>query len=242
MQEEQDPTGAKAFIVAFTGDDRFVSDYLVAEVLQRQPEVMRQFLRQRAILDRLTASLCDTVLGSENSQAMLERLDEGSVFLILLDRCPQWYRYHRLFAEALRTALTRSEQMQLQQRAARWFEAHGFMGQAIRHILACASTAGDWDDVQGRRGSVSGVGAPTVGLSPDRDRRTRVRRQQSRGVEPAVGATSLSIVSLFVSKRVQEGVLSWLLAVPLSYPSARLFSNLIDKIVLQMSLVERKYR
>jgi len=148
LQEEQDPTRAKAFIAAFTGDDRFVSDYLVAEVLQRQPEMMRQFLRQTAILDRLTASLCDTVLGSENSQAMLERLDEGNVFLIPLDRRRQWYRYHRLFAEALRTTLTRSEQMQLHQRAARWFENHGFTGQAIRHTLAYASTSGDWDDAE----------------------------------------------------------------------------------------------
>ncbi len=148
LQEDQDPTRARAFIAAFTGDDRFVSDYLVAEVLQRQPEVIRHFLRQTAILDRLTASLCDAVLGSENSQAMLERLEEGNVFLIPLDRRRQWYRYHRLFAEALRSTLTQDEQMRLHQRAARWFEAHGFTGQAIRHALAHASTSGDWDDAE----------------------------------------------------------------------------------------------
>ncbi|NOZ27804.1 MAG: AAA family ATPase [Chloroflexi bacterium] len=148
LQEDQDPTRARAFIAAFTGDDRFVSDYLVAEVLQRQPEVIHHFLRQTAILDRLTASLCDAVLGSENSQAMLERLEEGNVFLIPLDRRRQWYRYHRLFAEALRSTLTRDEQMRLHQRAARWFEAHGFTGQAIRHALAYASTSGDWDDAE----------------------------------------------------------------------------------------------
>lgn len=109
---------------------------------------MRHFLRQTAILDRLTAPLCDAVMGRENSQVMLERLEEANLFLIPLDRRREWYRYHRLFAEALRTTLTQDEQTHSHQQAARWFETHGFTSQAIRHALDYASASGDWDDAE----------------------------------------------------------------------------------------------
>ena len=96
---------AEAFVDAFAGDDRHVFDYLVAEVLQRQPEATRDFLRRTAILDRMTASLCNAVTGREDGHEMLDRL-EGSNLLISLDNRREWYRYHRLFAGALRATLS----------------------------------------------------------------------------------------------------------------------------------------
>jgi LuxR family maltose regulon positive regulatory protein len=155
----ESPGDVQAFIDAFTGDDRYVTDYLVAEVLQRQPEPIRHFLQQTAILDRLTAPLCDAVRfgatkapgaassgeppGREDSQAILEQLERANLFLIPLDHRHQWYRYHRLFAEVLRTALDPDEQAILHQRAARWFEDQGLLRQAIRHALAYAAACPD---------------------------------------------------------------------------------------------------
>ncbi|NOZ51350.1 MAG: hypothetical protein GXP37_15100 [Chloroflexi bacterium] len=140
---KEDPEDAEAFIAAFTGDDRYIVEYLVAEVLQRQPQATRDFLRQTAILDRLTASLCNAVTGREGSQMILDQLAGSNLFLIPLDRRREWYRYHRLFAEALRTTLTEEEQELLHRRAGRWYETHGFMSQAIQHALASVPVPGD---------------------------------------------------------------------------------------------------
>jgi LuxR family maltose regulon positive regulatory protein len=142
------PEGAKAFISAFSGDDRFVLDYLVGEVLQSQPEMTRRFLRQTAIVDRLTASLCDALTGGEDSQAVLEQLEATNLFVIPIDHRREWYRYHRLFAEALRTTLDLQEQMDLHQRAAHWYETHSYMNQAIKHALAYASLSDDLDEAE----------------------------------------------------------------------------------------------
>ena len=190
---QQDPGDTGKFIVSFTGDDRYVAGYLVAEVLQRQPEQIRDFLRQTAILDRLSAPLCDAVrlgegqtpstlerdavrLGSaqvadrsartatpaaedrgfEPSAAILRHLERANLFLIPLDHRQEWYRYHRLFAEALRATLDPTERSVLHGRAARWYEDQGLPRPAIRHALAQAAdasrTARDsveaWDDTQ----------------------------------------------------------------------------------------------
>jgi LuxR family maltose regulon positive regulatory protein len=152
---QENPDDTQAFIAAFTGDDRYVADYLVAEVLQRQPPEVRQFLRQTAILDRLTAPLCDAVRfdpgrteAGQNSQAILEQLARSNLFLLPLDHRHEWYRYHRLFAQVLRATLDPEEEMHLHQRAARWHEANGLISQAIHHALAHATASNEWDDVQ----------------------------------------------------------------------------------------------
>jgi len=145
---QKDPGEAEAFIATFTGDNRYITDYLGAEVLQRQPEATRDFLRQTAILDRLTGPLCDAVTGREDSQAVLEQLEGANLFLIPLDHRREWYRYHHLFAEFLRTTLDQEEQTLLHQRATRWYETHGFPSQAIQHALAYGSTSGDWEDAK----------------------------------------------------------------------------------------------
>ncbi len=136
MQGRSDAAG---FIQAFTGSHRFVLDYLVEEVLQRQPEDIHSFLLKTAILDRLSGSLCDAVTGREDGKGMLETLERGNLFIIPLDDQRQWYRYHPLFAEVLQARLLDEQPDQgfsLHQRASAWYEQHGSAADAIRHALA----------------------------------------------------------------------------------------------------------
>jgi LuxR family maltose regulon positive regulatory protein len=141
MQGHQDVPG---FIRAFTGDHRYILDYLVEEVLHRQPEEGRSFLLQTSILDRLHGSLCDAVSGQTGGSARLEALDRGNFFVVPLDDRRQWYRYHHLFAEVLQAQL-RAEQPDLvaglHQRASAWYEQHGSATDAIRHALAAQDFA-----------------------------------------------------------------------------------------------------
>ncbi len=120
----------------FDGGQRDIIDYLAAEVLRQQPAEVCSFLHQTAILDRFNASLCDAVTGREDSQAMLANLERANLFLIPLDDQRQWYRYHHLFADFLRAELAQAEQRKLHVRAGQWHEAHGFMPEAIKHMLA----------------------------------------------------------------------------------------------------------
>jgi ATP/maltotriose-dependent transcriptional regulator MalT len=132
------------FIAAFAGDDRYIVDYLVEEVLQRQPGGMRDFLLQTSILDRLSGPLCDAVTGRDDSRAMLERLERGNLFLVPLDSRRHWYRYHHLFADVLRAHLIEEYPDQpavLHQRASEWYEQTGSPADAIRHAFA----AGDFE-------------------------------------------------------------------------------------------------
>ena len=95
MQGRDDVAG---FIAGFAGDDRYIVDYLVEEVLQRQPDPVRTFLLQTSILARLSGPLCDAVTGQDGGKAMLEALDRRNLFLVPLDDRRRWYRYHHLFA------------------------------------------------------------------------------------------------------------------------------------------------
>ena len=128
-----------SFIQAFTGSHRFVLDYLVEEVLQRQPEGIHSFLLKTAILDKLCGSLCDAVTGREDGKGMLETLERGNLFIIPLDDQRQWYRYHPLFAEVLQARLIDQQPdhvFSLHQRASEWYEHNGSAADAIRHALA----------------------------------------------------------------------------------------------------------
>src|ERR1700694_130333 len=132
------------FIRAFTGDHRYILDYLVEEVLTRQPEPVRSFLLQTAILDRLSGSLCDAVTGQEKSNVRLEALEHGNFFVVALDDTRHWYRYHHLFAEVLSAHLLAEQPDQvatLHRRASEWYEQHGSAVDAIRHALAAADFA-----------------------------------------------------------------------------------------------------
>jgi LuxR family maltose regulon positive regulatory protein len=136
MQGHQDVAG---FIQAFAGEHRFIVDYLVEEVLQRQPDAVRSFLLQTAILERLSGPLCDAVTGQVGGSTRLEALQRGNFFLIPLDDKRTWYRYHHLFADVLRMHLRAEQPDQLallHRRASEWYEQHGSSGDAIQHALA----------------------------------------------------------------------------------------------------------
>ncbi|MFN8535443.1 MAG: LuxR C-terminal-related transcriptional regulator [Dehalococcoidia bacterium] len=130
---------AEDFIAGFSGDDRYVVDYLVEEVLQRQPERVRRFLLQTSILSRLSGPLCDTVTGESDGKAMLESLERANLFLVPLDGRRRWYRYHHLFADMLQTRLLDErpdDAPDLHRRASAWYERNGETTEAIRHALA----------------------------------------------------------------------------------------------------------
>lgn len=136
MQGRQAVSG---FVRAFAGDHRYIVDYLVAEVLQRQPEPVRRFLLQTSLLDRLNGPLCDAVTWQTESSVLLEALERGNFFLIPLDDKRHWYRYHHLFADVLRMYLTAEEPGQvavLHRRASEWYAQNGSASDAIRHALA----------------------------------------------------------------------------------------------------------
>lgn len=127
------------FVNRFAGDHRFIVDYLVEEVLQHQPESVRNFLLQTSILDRLSASLCAAITNQVENLTLLENLERGNLFVIPLDDERQWYRYHHLFADVLRAHLMKEQPDQipiLHQRASVWHENHNSSGDAIRHALA----------------------------------------------------------------------------------------------------------
>ncbi len=109
------------------------------EVLQRQPERVRSFLLQTAILERLSGSLCDAVTERDDGRGMLAALERGNLFVVPLDDQRQWYRYHHLFAEVLQARLMEEQPDRiatLHQRASVWYEQNDLPADAIRHALA----------------------------------------------------------------------------------------------------------
>ena len=136
MQGRDDVQG---FIKTFAGDDRYIVDYLVEEVLQRQPEHVQQFLLQTSVLDRLTGPLCDAVTGRDDSSDLLETLERGNLFVVPLDDKRQWYRYHHLFADVLRSHLMERQPgslSALRSRASAWYEEQGMPAEAIEQAMA----------------------------------------------------------------------------------------------------------
>jgi LuxR family maltose regulon positive regulatory protein len=126
------------FIAGFAGDDRYIVDYLIEEVLQRQPVRVRDFLLQTSILGRLTGSLCDAVTGQDGGKAMLDALDRGNLFLVPLDDSRRWYRYHHLFGDMLRVRLMDEQAGDvpgLHRRASEWYEQNGERSEAVCHAL-----------------------------------------------------------------------------------------------------------
>ena len=124
--------------LAVAGDDRYVTDYLYRETLAKMPEEQQRFLRRTAVLDRLSAPLCDAVLGTGDSQDVLRELEASDAFLVPLDRRREWFRYHALFREFLLGELRRVDPetiVELHLRAADWFEQHGSPAMAIEHLL-----------------------------------------------------------------------------------------------------------
>lgn len=128
-----------SFVHAFSGSNRFVLDYLVEEVLDRQPSEVREFLLATSVVDRLTAGLADALTGRSDGQSMLERLERDNVFVIPLDDERGWFRYHHLFADALRVRFLASSGdggAAHHGRACAWFSARGMLHEAVRHSIA----------------------------------------------------------------------------------------------------------
>lgn len=127
------------FVQAFAGNNRYILDYLVEEVLQRQPAQTRSFLLQTAILDKLTGALCDAVTGQAGGEKQLAALERGNFFVVPLDEKRRWYRYHHLFADVLAAHLLAEQPGQvktLHDRASVWYEQNHLPSEAIRHALA----------------------------------------------------------------------------------------------------------
>lgn len=128
-----------SFVKAFTGDDRYILDYLIEEVFRRQPEEVQTFLMHTSVVDRLSGSLCDALTGGSEGVTMLARLEQTNLFLFPLDNVREWYRYHHLFADLLRMRLQRRNPdtlLEMHRRASAWFEHNGLMEEAIQHALA----------------------------------------------------------------------------------------------------------
>jgi len=128
---------AREFIAAFTGSNRYIFDYLLEEVLQKQPLAIQEFLLKTSILDRLCAPLCDFILERNDSQPVLAKLEQDNLFLLPLDEERRWYRYHHLFAQLLQVRMERSGSgsKALHARASLWLEAQGLHTDALNHAL-----------------------------------------------------------------------------------------------------------
>lgn len=149
------------FIKGFSGKHHYILDYLTDEVLKRQPEFIQTFLLKTSILDQMCGSLCDAVVGEyekkegknsdkeesaaypissiSSNQQILEFLERANLFIIPLDNNREWYRYHHLFAELLRSRLREAclERIpEFHRRAALWYEQGGMINQAVSHLLA----------------------------------------------------------------------------------------------------------
>jgi LuxR family maltose regulon positive regulatory protein len=141
---------AHAFVEAFTGGHQYILEYLVEEVLSRQPQPVQRFLLQTSILDRLCAPLCDALTGGHDGADMLERLRRDNLFTVPLDDERRWYRYHHLFGDLLRKRLGQSPPFippagggvieELHRRASRWHEENDFLEQAVKHARAAGDS------------------------------------------------------------------------------------------------------
>ncbi|MCW5880949.1 MAG: LuxR family transcriptional regulator [Anaerolineae bacterium] len=154
MQGHDDPT---RFIESFTGSHHFIQDYLIEEVLQRQPDGVQTFLLRTSILDRLCGPLCAAVLNTSAAAAQdtLEFLDQANLFVIPLDDERRWYRYHHLFRELLRQRLQQSgaDETELHTRASQWYEDNGLAIEAFHHAAAA-------NDIERAERLISGHGIP----------------------------------------------------------------------------------
>ena len=132
------------FAAGFSGTERTVAEYLIAEVLDRQPEQVRRLLLRTSILERVNGELADLLTGDKGGERVLQDLEQANAFVISLDGSRSWFRYHQMFAGLLRLELRRAasdEVTALHRMAAGWLAEHGHPVEAIRH----AQAAGDWD-------------------------------------------------------------------------------------------------
>jgi LuxR family transcriptional regulator, maltose regulon positive regulatory protein len=132
------------FAAEFSGTERTVAEYLLAEVLDRQGEQVRRLLLRTSVLERVNGELADLLTGGSGGERVLQDLEEANAFVVSLDVARSWFRYHHLFADLLQLELRRTEpgaMAELHELAAGWYERHGYPVEAVRH----AQAAQDWD-------------------------------------------------------------------------------------------------
>ena len=131
------------FVAEFSGSDRTVAEYLIAEMLERQPDDVKDLLLRTSVLDRVNGELSDLLTRRAGSERILLDLEDANAFVVSVDPERTWFRYHHLYADLLRLELRRAlpeEVLALHRRAAEWFIQHGQVVDAVRHTQA----AGDW--------------------------------------------------------------------------------------------------
>src|SRR5712671_269440 len=132
-------TDPERFVAEFSGTDRAIAEYLIAEMLGRQPSEVQRMLLRTSLVDRFNGELADLLAGRLGSEQMLLELEDANAFVVSLDAQRTWFRYHQLLADFLRLELRRTladEVPDLHRRAARWFADHGEVVEAVRHTLA----------------------------------------------------------------------------------------------------------
>jgi LuxR family maltose regulon positive regulatory protein len=165
-------------VASFSGEQRYLADYLLEEVLADQSVELREFLVQTSILNRLSAPLCDALLSTDGSHERLVEIERSNMFLIPLDTQRHWFRYHGLFQDLLRQELSRKRDgaaiRELHSRAAQWLAAAGQIDAAIEHYLAAENEdaasdliARSWNSYL-QRGEVVSATAWLEQLTPDR--------------------------------------------------------------------------
>lgn len=135
LPNQADPT---SLLQEISGSQRYILDYLTEVVLRQQPQDLQAFLLSTSILNLLNASLCDAVMQQSGSQQMLQRLEQANLFVVSLDNNRQWYRYHPLFAEALRSQMMRIQSdlaPMLHYRASVWYAQNGQLTEALLHAF-----------------------------------------------------------------------------------------------------------
>ncbi len=131
------------FVAEFSGSDRTVAEYLMAEMMDRQPPEVQRLLLRTSLLDRVNGELADLLIGATGSERILLDLEDANAFVVSLDPGRTWFRYHHMFSGLLRLELRRTlpaDIPELHRLAARWFADHTQTADAIRHLQA----AGDW--------------------------------------------------------------------------------------------------
>jgi LuxR family maltose regulon positive regulatory protein len=190
------------FAAEFSGSERTVADYLLAEVLERQPDEVRRLLLRTSVLERVSGPLADALTGGSGGERMLAELEQANAFVVSLDAARSWFRYHHLFADLLQLALRRTapgEVTALHEAAAGWFAEHGFPVEAIRHAqaaqdwgLAARLLADNWPGLQlgGQAATVHGIlaGFPAAAIAADAELATVAAADQlARGSLEAAG-------------------------------------------------------
>ncbi|GIK71961.1 MAG: helix-turn-helix transcriptional regulator [Chloroflexota bacterium] len=128
------------FVAGFGGSHRYVLDYLAEEVLRQLDDATRRFLIQTSVLTRFNAAACDALTGRADSQDVLHALEQANLFVTPLDDARIWYRYHHLFADYLRTLLSKAETAALCKQAVAWCEANDLTAEAVHYAFASADT------------------------------------------------------------------------------------------------------